>query len=178
VCSSPPTRCIVKRVFENAAAIGNALLVRVKGNQPSLYDALAALCETRPRIDRHASVDRHRHGRQDHRLTEVFVVDGRLGPGWQPLIACAGRITRLTWLKDTRSGLWTAREDVAYDASQTRLNAATFACTTRRHWASRTRTIISATASSVRTTAASAPAGPLRPSALNILRADDIVNVR
>ena len=92
--------------------------MRVKRNQPSLYDALASLCDAQCAIDRHASVDRHRHGRQEHRLTEVFEVDDRLGPEWQPLIACAARISRLTWLKDTRSGLWTAREDVAYYACQ------------------------------------------------------------
>ena len=34
-----------KRAFAHAAAIGNALLVRVKRNQPSLYDALATLCD-------------------------------------------------------------------------------------------------------------------------------------
>ena len=85
-----------KKGFEQAAATGNALLVRVKRNQPSLYDALATLCDAQCAIDRHASVDRHRHGRQEHRLTEVFKVDDRLGPEWQPLIACAARISRLT----------------------------------------------------------------------------------
>ena len=87
--------------------------MRVKRNQPNLHDALAALCDEQRPIDHYASVDRHRHGRQEHRLTEVFEVDGRLGPEWQPLIACAARIARLTWLKNTRSGLWTAREEVA-----------------------------------------------------------------
>jgi hypothetical protein len=43
-----------KRGFEQAAVTGNALLVRVKGNQPSLHDALAALYAAHP-IPRSAS---------------------------------------------------------------------------------------------------------------------------
>ena len=108
--------------------------MRVKRNQPSLYDALATLCDAQRASDRHASVDRHRHARQEHRLTEVFEVDDRLGPEWQPLIACAARMSRLTWLKDTRSGLWRAREEVAYYASQIRLDAATLVRAARHHW--------------------------------------------
>jgi predicted transposase YbfD/YdcC len=123
-----------KRGFAQAAATGNALLVRVKRNQPTLHDALAALCDEQRPIDQHATVDRRRHGRQEHRLTEVFEVAGRLSPEWQPLIACMARISRLTWTKDTRSGLWKAHEEVAYYACQIRLNAAAYARAVRSHW--------------------------------------------
>jgi predicted transposase YbfD/YdcC len=171
-----------KKGFEQAAATGNALLVRVKRNQPSLYDALATLCDAQCAIDRHASVDRHRHGRQEHRLTEVFEVDHRLGPEWQPLIACAARISRLTWLKDTRSGLWTAREDVAYYACQIRLDAATLAHAVRHHWGIENRDhhvrdrILGEDDSRIRRQ----PGGfaRLRSLALNILRANGISNIR
>jgi hypothetical protein len=158
------------------------LLVRVKGNQPRLHDALAALCAAQPAIDRHASVDRGRHGRQEHRLTEVFAVDDRLGPGWQPLIACAGRIVRLTWLKDTRSGLWIAREEVAYYASQIPLEAATLACAARRHWGIENRDhyvrdrILGEDDSRIRRQPGRFAC--LRSFALNILRANGIANVR
>jgi predicted transposase YbfD/YdcC len=171
-----------KKGFEQAAATGNALLVRVKRNQPSLYDALATLCDTQCAIDRHESVDRHRHGRQEHRLTEVFEVNNRLGPEWQQLIACAARISRLTWLKDTRSGLWTAREDVAYYACQIRLDAATLARAARHHWGIENRDhhvrdrVLGEDDSRIRRQ----PGGfaRLRSLALNILRANGIGNVR
>src|SRR3954452_6946145 len=95
-----------KNGFAAAAGSGNALLVRVKGNQPGLHDALAALCAEREPSDRLETVDRGRHGRQEHRRVEVFEVGGRLDPDWRPWIACAARVTRLTWRKDTRTGLW------------------------------------------------------------------------
>jgi predicted transposase YbfD/YdcC len=168
--------------FQEAAATGNALLVRVKRNQPSLHDALAALCGAQQPIDRHVSVDRHRHGRQEHRLTEVFEVDDRLGPEWQPLIACAARISRLTWLKDTRSGLWTAREDVAYYACQIRLDAATLAHAVRHHWGIENRDhhvrdrILGEDDSRIRRQPGRF--ARLRSLARNILRANGIGNVR
>ena len=36
----------------------------------------------------------------------VFDAAGRLDGEWQPLIACVARVSRLTYAKDTRSGLW------------------------------------------------------------------------
>jgi predicted transposase YbfD/YdcC len=168
--------------FERAAATGNALLVRVKRNQPSLHDALGAVCDAQQPIDRHVSVDRHRHGRQEHRLTEVFEVDPcRLDPEWQPLIACAARISRLTWMKDTRSGLWTAREEVACYACQIRLDATTVASAVRRHWGIENRDhyirdcILGEDDSRIRRRPGLF--ARIRSFALNILRANGIANV-
>ena len=123
-----------KRGFARAAETGNALLVRIKANQPSLHDAVAALCAEHAPVERHETVDRHHHGRQEHRLVEIFEVDGHLSADWQPLVGCASCISRLTWIKDTRSGLWTARRDVAYSACQIRLDAPTLARAVRDHW--------------------------------------------
>jgi hypothetical protein len=50
--------------------------VRVKDNQPRLHDALVALCAEREPSDRLETVDRGRHGRQEHRRVEVFEVGG------------------------------------------------------------------------------------------------------
>ncbi len=49
-----------------AAATGNALLVHVEHNQPTLHAALAGLCSTGCPFDSHETVDRGRHGRQEH----------------------------------------------------------------------------------------------------------------
>jgi hypothetical protein len=131
------------------------LLVRVKRNQPTLHDTLAALCDEQRPIDQHATVDRRRHGRQEHRLTEVFEVAGRLSPEWQPLIACMARISRLTWTKDTRSGLWKAHEEVAYYAAKSSSMQPRSRAPSAAIGALRTETITFATASSVRTVVAS-----------------------
>src|SRR5215218_1608415 len=148
--------CTAKETFACATATGNALLVRVKDNQPRLRDALVALCAEREPSDRLETVDRGRHGRREHRRVEVFAVAGQLPPGWRGTIACAARVSRLSWCKDTRAGLWRPRREVAYYVSQLRPDAAGFGRAVRAHWgASRTATTTSATACCARTTAAS-----------------------
>jgi hypothetical protein len=44
------------------------------------------------------------------------------------------RVSRLSWRKDTRTGLWPARREVAYYVSQARLDAVTFGRAVRAHW--------------------------------------------
>src|SRR3954469_10251997 len=126
--------CTAKKTFACATATGNALLVRVKDNQPRLRDALVALCAEREPSDRLETVDRGRHGRQEHRRVEVFAVADQLPPEWRGTIACAARVSRLSWCKDTRAGLWRPRREVAYYVSQVRLDAEDFGRAVRAHW--------------------------------------------
>src|SRR5881227_481485 len=126
--------CTVKKTFASAARAGNALLVRLKANQPRLHEAVARLCAERDPVDRHETVDRGRHGRQEHRRVEVFAVADQLPPEWRGTIACAARVTRLSWCKDTRAGLWRPRREVAYYVSQVRLDAEDFGRAVRAHW--------------------------------------------
>src|SRR5919199_798612 len=72
--------CTAKKTFATAATTGNALLVRVKDNQPRLLESLAGLCAEREPVDRHETADRGRHGRQEHRRVEVFAVADQLPP--------------------------------------------------------------------------------------------------
>src|SRR3954465_12408699 len=116
--------CTAKKTFACGTATRKALRVGVKDNQPRLRDALVALCAERDPVDRHETADRGRHGRQEHRRVEVFEVEGRLAPDWRPWIACAARVSRLSWCKDTRAGLWRPRREVAYYVSQVPLDAA------------------------------------------------------
>jgi predicted transposase YbfD/YdcC len=108
--------------------------VRVEDNQPRLRDALVALCAEREPPDRLETVDRGRHGRQEHRRVEVFAVADQLPPEWRGTIACAARVSRLSWCKDTRAGLWRPRREVAYYVSQLRLDAEGFGRAVRAHW--------------------------------------------
>ena len=173
--------CTAKKTFRRAAATGNALLVRVKGNQPGLHDVLTRSCAEQASIDRHETVDRHRHGRQEHRRIEVFNPAGRLEPAWRPLIACVARVTRLAWCKNTRSGLWTARAEVAYYACQVRLDAAAFGQAVRAHWGIENRAhhvrdrLLREDDSRIRTRPGMF--ARLRSFALNILRANGVTNV-
>lgn len=136
---SQSTPCTVKKTFEAAAETGNVLLAQVKANQPLLLEAVQTLATSQPPADRIETVDRRRHGRQEHRLVEVFEVASPLDPEWDDLIASAARVTRLTWHKDSQSGLWHATEDQAFYVCQTGLSAAAFATVIRGHWGIETR---------------------------------------
>ena len=65
-----------------AAETGNALLVRAKGNQPTLHAALAGLCAEQRPFSHDETVDRRRHGRQEDRRVEVFDTAGQLDAPW------------------------------------------------------------------------------------------------
>jgi predicted transposase YbfD/YdcC len=123
-----------KEGFARAAETGNALLVRVKDNQPTLHAALAGLCAEQRPFSHDETVDRRRHGRQEHRRVEVFDTAGQLDAPWQPLIACVARVSRLTYTKDTRSGFWPTREEIGYYACQIRRDAKSLAPAIRAHW--------------------------------------------
>jgi len=126
-----------KHGFAQAAATGNALLVRVKDNQPTLHATLAGLCATGCPFGSYETVDRGRHGRhgrQEHRCVEVFDTAGQLDEPWQTLVSCVARVSRLTYIKNARSGLWITREEVGYYPCQTRHGAKVLGCAIRAHW--------------------------------------------
>ena len=140
-----------------------------------------SLCAEQDPLDRHATVDRGRHGREEHRRVELFAVAGRLPPEWREVVACAARITRLSWCKDTRTGLWRARREVAYYVSQTGLDAGGFGRAVRAHWGIENRShhvrdrILGEDASGIRRRPGIF--ARLRSFALNILRARGVANV-
>ena len=146
-----------------------------------MYEAVASLCAERDPLDRHETADRGRHGRQEHRRVEVFEVRGRLPPGWRRAIARAARTSRSCWCKDTRTGLWSARDEVAYYISQAPLDAATFGRAVRAHWGVENRAhhvrdrVLREDDSRIRLKPG--VFARLRSFALNILRANGVTNV-
>ena len=155
--------------------------MRVKDNQPRLRDALLALCEAQPPVDCFDSVDRHAHGREEHRRVEVLAAGDRLDPDWRPFIACVVRVTRRTLCRDTRTGLWRQRREVAYYACQIPLDAQACAAAIRGHWGIENRNhyvrdrTLGEDASRIRRQPGIA--ARLRSFALNILRAHGVGNV-
>ena len=170
-----------KDSFTRAAETDNGLLVQVKQNQPTLHETLARLCAEHHPFDSHETVDRRRHGRQEHRLVEAFDTAGQLNAEWQPLIACVARVSRLTFEKDTRSGLWPSREEIGYYACQIRLDAETLARAVRSHWGieNRDHYVRDVTLGEDDSRIRQRPGAMarIRSAALNILRAKDIQNV-
>jgi hypothetical protein len=140
-----------------------------------------SLCAEQVPVDQHATADRGRHGREEHRRVELFPVAGRLPPTWQGVIACAARITRLSWCKDTRTGLWRPRRETAYYVSQIALDAEGFGRAVRAHWGIENRAhhvrdrILGEDASRIR--CRPGIFARIRSFALNILRAHGVANV-
>ena len=126
--------CTVKKTFETARDTGSFLVAQVKTNQQILHDTIEAICAVDPPADSAETVDRNRHGRQEHRRIETFDVAGRLGADWDGLIVAAARVTRLTWHKDTPSGLWYQTSKTALYASQISLSATAIGAAIRQHW--------------------------------------------
>jgi predicted transposase YbfD/YdcC len=170
-----------KDSFTRAAETDNGLLVQVKQNQPTLHDTLTKLCAEHHPFDSHETVDRRRHGRQEHRLVEVFDTAGQLDTEWQPLIACVARVSRLTFEKDTRSGLWPSREEIGCYACQIHLDAETLARAVRSHWGIENRdhyvrdVTLGEDGSRIRQKPGAM--ARIRSAALNILRANGIQNI-
>jgi predicted transposase YbfD/YdcC len=155
--------------------------MRVKDNQPRLHDALTALCEGRPALDHLDTADHHTHGREEHRRVEVFAADDHLDLDWRPFIACIVRVTRRTLCRDTRTGLWRQRREVAHYACQIALDARACAAAIRGHWGIENRNhhvrdrTLGEDASRIRRQPGIF--ARLRSFALNILRAHGVSNV-
>ena len=170
-----------KDAFAQAAATGNALLVRVKDNQPTLHATLAGLCAEQRPFDSHETVDRGRHGCQEHRRVEVFDTASLLDAPWQALVSCVARVSRLTYLKDTRTGLWATREEVGYYPCQIRHGAKLLGGAICSHWGIENRAhyvrdvTLGEDASRIRTRPGMI--ARIRSVALNVLRANGVRNV-
>src|SRR5512134_1644189 len=170
--------CTVKKTFEAARDTGNFLIAQVKANQQILHETLDAICTAEPPTD---SAERNRHGRQEHRLVETFDVAGHLGADWDGLIVTAARVTRLTWHKNTKTGLWHQTNETSLYACQITLAATAAGAAIRQHWGIENRShyvrdvSLSEDISRIRTKPGHF--ARFRSFALNILRANAITNV-
>ncbi len=59
---------------------------------------------------------------------------GLLDAPWQALVGCVARVSRLTYIKNTRTGLWATREEVGYYPCQVRHGAKVLGGAIRAHW--------------------------------------------
>ena len=159
-----------KDSFTRAAKTDNGLLVQVKRNQPTLHETLARLCAE------HRPFDSHETGGVARSI------------GWSstpagPRVAAADRlrVSRLTFEKDTRTGLWPSREEIGFYACQIRLDAETLARAVRSHWGieNRDHYVRDVTLGEDDSRIRQRPGAMarIRSTALNILRAKGIQNV-
>jgi hypothetical protein len=82
------------------------LLVQVKANQPTVFEAVRAQAESTPPSDTAVSRNKGR-SRQEDRTVEVFPAGDALAETeWQPFIKTIVRVTRYTLLRSAATGLW------------------------------------------------------------------------
>jgi predicted transposase YbfD/YdcC len=123
-----------KKTFPAAAQTGSSVLAPVKANQPILLATLQEIAAAKPVTDHHDTTDKIAHGRQERRVVDTFAVGDRRGGDWEGLIAAAARVTRLTWHKDSATGLWHLTEEGSFYVCQTALSAKGFSAAIRGHW--------------------------------------------
>jgi predicted transposase YbfD/YdcC len=149
--------------------------------QPTLLTTLEDIAATHPPVECFRSVDPKSHGRHETREVETFDVQGRLDAEWDGLIVQAARISRLTWHKDTKSGLWHETEQASFYACQIALGAKAFGTAVRGHWADEHRSHyvrdVTFGEDASRTRIKPTHFARFRSFAINILRANGVENV-
>jgi len=163
-----------KAVHVLSAYASNAALILA-------HQELAGLCAIGCPFDSHETADRCCHGRQEHRRVEVFDTTGKLNASWQTLVSCVARVSRLTYIKNTRTCQSAAREEVGYYPCQTRHGAKVLDCAIRAHWGIENRAhdvrdvTLGDDASRIRTKPG--VRARIRSVALNLLRANSVQNI-
>ena len=137
LCTADAMHCQIKTI-EAVKASGGEALLQVKGNQPGLEAAFAALPLQHEPQDCHVETGKIRRNRQETRRVEVFKA-GRLldlPDNWQTHAIEAVRVTRTVLHKDVATGWkWRPTREVAWYAStQNGNSAACCAAATRGHW--------------------------------------------
>ena len=64
----------------------------------------------------------------------MFDTAGLLDTLWQALVSCVARVSRLTYLKNTCTGLWATREEIGYYPCQALHDTKALGGAIRAHW--------------------------------------------
>ena len=127
-------RCTAKKTFEAAAAANIALIVEVKGNQPTLHQQIQQLSATTVPLGSTRSHDKGRN-RDERRTVAVFDPASRLAEtGWHPHIAAIIRVERAVHTRNAATGLLRHSAEIAFYVSNIPLTAARAAEAIRAHW--------------------------------------------
>ena len=113
-----------QKTFEAATQAGIALIVQVKGNQPTLHQRVQEIAATAVPLGSAHSHDKGRN-RDEHRTITVFDPAGRLAEtGWQPHIAAIIRVERRVYTSNTATGMLRYSTETAFYVANTPVTAA------------------------------------------------------
>ncbi|NJO35797.1 MAG: hypothetical protein HC869_24665 [Rhodospirillales bacterium] len=103
-CHALPIDLRVKKTFAAARQTGGHLSVRLKKNQPELFERILAMTEATTPIDEVLTRDLARNRRED-RKTEVFdISDTVAGAEGATCLQCVIRVGRNTFIKNAKTG--------------------------------------------------------------------------
>ena len=127
-------RCTAKKTFEAAAQAGIALIVQVKGNQPTLHEQSQLISAATAPLGSACSHDKGR-SRDERRTVTVFDPASRLDDiGWHPHVATIIRVERVVHTRNAATGLLRHSAEIAFYVSNIPLTAARAAEAIRAHW--------------------------------------------
>ena len=126
--------CTAKKTFEAAAAANLALIVQVKGNQPTLRQRVQQLSAVTAPLGLGRSHDKGRN-RDERRTVTVFdPTSGLSDTDWHPHIATVIRVERDVYTRNAATGLLRHTAETAFYVANTPLTAARAAEAIRAHW--------------------------------------------
>ena len=124
----------VHPIFEVAAEAGIALIVQLKGNQPSLHQRVEQITATGAPLGSAHSHDRARN-RDERRVVTVFDPAGKLADtDWHPHVAAIIRVERNVFTRSAKTGLLSHSTETAFYVSNAPLTANCAAAAIRAHW--------------------------------------------
>ncbi len=127
-------RCTAKKTFEVAAQAGIALIVQVKGNQPTLHEQSQSISAATAPLGSACSRDKGRN-RDERRTVTVFGPTNKLaGTDWHPHVAAIIRVERVVHTRNAATGLLRHSAETAFYVSNTPVTAARAAEAIRAHW--------------------------------------------
>lgn len=131
---SRSTRCTVKKTFEAAIEADAHLIVQLKDNQPTLHEKAQGIAATAKPIDTVKSENKG-HNRSETRVVAVFdAAPAVAGTEWQGLVCAIVAVTRTTYKRDSKTGMWSATTATACYLSSKPVQASLSAEAIRAHW--------------------------------------------
>lgn len=123
-----------KKHFDVAREAGVALIVQVKGNQPTLEQTIAEIVAATPQVGSHHE-DHNGRGRFESRTVAVFQPGENFdGSDWKPHVGAIIRVERLVYTRAVRTGLLNKTSETAFYIANQPLTATRAAEAIRQHW--------------------------------------------
>lgn len=174
-----------KKTFDIVTGQGSQIIAQVKGNQPTLLDAVQHADAQAEPLSQARQFD-HARNRIERREVKVFAAAPLLAASsvetdWSALIKAVIQVYRNTDCFDTRTGTWKMRTETAYYIATEVQHAEVFAKRIRGHWGVENRNHYVRDVT-LREDASRIRRNPgifarLRSFTLNILRKNNITNV-